>query len=402
MNSNHKNMVELVLTILSTIVVIVAAVYWMMRVRDKQKMMMRLVPTAVLGLVMYFVIAPLFRAGGYSAIGGLVFMVAWGWCMAIIWVPAVTGALGGLFGGLYDGGSAEVEAKPFYSIFNSKRSQGKYFEALAEIRRQLDKFPADFQGMMLLAELQAENLDDLSGAEVTIDRACGLKDQTPQNIAYALNRLADWHLSRALDRESARRALEKIIQLLPDSEMSQRAAQRIAHLADTELLLAPHDRRRVVLKKGAENLGLIRDQGKLKVPEPDHAAEARQLAKQLEAHPQDNDAREKLAVLYAKHYGRLDLAAEQLEQMIGQPTHTPKQIIHWLNLLADLQVHGGAEFAQVRATLQRIVDGYPQLPAAQNAQRRLDMLARELKAKEAQRSVQLGTYEQNIGLKGGR
>src|SRR6202453_2520786 len=274
MSNNHNSIVETVLTILSTIVVMAALGYWMWRVGDKKTLVTRLVVTGLLLLPMIFVIGPTYRSGGYGQIAAVIFTMAWGWCMAIIWVPAITATIGGLFGSLYDGGSAEAEAKPFYSIFNTKRSQGKYFEALAEIRRQLEKFPEDFQGTMLLAALQAENLDDLPGAEVTVDRLCRQPGQTAPNIAYALNQLADWHLNLVKDRDAAQRVLEKISQLLPNTEMSQRAALRIAHLAGTEMLLAPHDRRRIEVKKGPENLGLIRERGKLKVPEPDHEAEA--------------------------------------------------------------------------------------------------------------------------------
>jgi tetratricopeptide (TPR) repeat protein len=371
----------------------------MVRVRDKQTMINRVCATAGLCLGFYFVIRPLFVVGGHAAIAGLFFLVAWGWCMAIIWVPAIAGSLGGLFGSLYDGGNEEAEAKPFYSIFNSKRQQGKYFEALIEIRKQLEQFPTDFQGTMLLAELQAENLDDLPGAEITIDKLSKQPGQAPLNVAYALNRVADWHLSLTRDRDAAQHALEKIILLYPDTDLSQRAAQRIAHLADAEMLLAPHDRRKIAVKKGPENLGLIREQGQLKVPEPDYAAEAERYVAHLAQHPQDNDARERLACLYAKHYHRLDLATDQLEQMIAQPTNSPKQIIHWLNLQADLQIHEGASFEEVHTTLRRIIDNYPGVSAAETAQRRLDLLSKELKSRETTRGVQLGTYEQNIGLK---
>ena len=399
MHGNHKSALEIILTILSTIVVVVGLTYWMVRIRDRQTMINRLVATLGLGLGFYYVIRPLFVVGGHAAIAGLFFLVAWGWAMAIIWVPAVTGALGGFFGSFYDGGTDEAEAKPFYSIFNSKRQQGKYFEALTEIRAQLEKFPTDFTGLMLLAELQAENLDDLPGAEITVDKLSKQPEQTPSNIAYGLNRVADWHLSLTRDRDAAQRALEKIIERFPDTDMAQRAAQRIAHLADADMLLAPHDRRKIAVRKGPENLGLIRDQGKLKVPEPDYAAEAQAYVDHLCQHPQDNDAREKLALLYAKHYHRLDLAVDQLEQMIAQPTNSSRQIIHWLNLAADLQVQEGADFEQVRATLQRVVDLYPGSPAAHTAQRRLDVLRLELKPRGTNRAVQLGTYEQNIGLK---
>jgi tetratricopeptide (TPR) repeat protein len=399
MNGHNKSLIEIILTVLSTIVVIIAAIYWVGRASDKKSLIARLLVTAVLQVPMIFVILPALRAGGYAVAFGMFLAMIWGLFMAILWIPVVTGALGGLLGGLYDGGTAEAEAKPFYSIFNAKRSQGKYFEALTEVRRQLEKFPTDLEGMMLLAELQAENLDDLPGAEITIDRLCGQPDRAPRDIAFALNRLADWHLSLTKDRDAAQRTLERIIQMFPDSELSQRAAQRIAHLAGTDMLLASQDRRRIVVGKGPENLGLIRDQGKLKVPEADHAAEANQYVEHLQAHPHDNDAREKLAVLYAKHYHRLDLAVEQLEQMVSQPTHTQKQIVHWLNLMADLQVQEGSGFEEVHNTLQRIIDLYPNQPVAENARRRLDLLRHELQSQQTRKTVQLGTYEQNIGLK---
>jgi hypothetical protein len=46
---------------------------------------------------------------------------------------------------------------------------------------------------------------------------------------------------------------------------------------------------------------------------------AAEYVKHLEEHPLDTDVRERLAVLYADHYHRLDLAADQLEQMITLP-----------------------------------------------------------------------------------
>ena len=59
----------------------------------------------------------------------------------------------------------------------------------------------------------------------------------------------------------------------------------------------------------------------------------------------------------------------------------------------------GAEMEQVRVTLQRIVDGFPEVPAADNARRRMDLLKTEMRSKQAGAAVPLGVYEQNIGLK---
>lgn len=391
---------EMALSALCILAIVIGLVMWFRRVQDKKALLIRLGISAVLTGLYVEKVIPLLKKGGPAAVAAIFFTVAFGWLMAFIWVPAVTGWVGGLFGGLFDGGNKEIEPKPFYSIFKAKRTKGKYFEALAEVRRQLDKFPTDFEGHMLLAELQAENLNDLPGAEVTIRRLCAQPEQTPQNKSYALNRLADWHLGLTKDRESAQRTLETLIDVLPGTEMALRAAQRIGHLADNEMLLAPVDRERVEVKKGVRNLGLLRgEDGKLRVPQVDQEKLAEEYVAQLERHPQDSHAREKLAEIYAKHYHRLDLAVEQLEQLIQQPGHPARQVAHWLNMMADLQVFEGADIESVRITLQRIIDLFPETAAAQKAQRRMDVLKLEARAKEKVREVRLGTYEQNIGLK---
>jgi tetratricopeptide (TPR) repeat protein len=339
------------------------------------------------------------KQGSPLAVLAVIYALIGGLFLALIWVPAFIDYVSRRIGSLYDGGDAEVDPKPFYSIFLAKRTKGKYFEALAEVRRQLDKFPNDFEGQILLAELQAEKLNDLPGAEVTIQRLCQQPSHPPVNIAFALNKVADWHLSLAKDRDAARKSLEKIIELLPDTEMSLQASQRIARLADTETLLSPHHRQKVVVKKGVENLGLMWAQDHLKPTEADPGLVAADYVKHLQLHPLDTHAREKLAVIYTSHYHRLDLALDQLEQLVQQPNQTSKNVVHWLNLMANMQVQEKADLELVRATLQRIMDLYPDLAAATTARRRIETLKLELKSKEKNKQVQLGVYEQNIGLK---
>ncbi len=399
MNGSQTNVLDTVLSILAGVIVVAGLILWAWRVHDKKALYIRLAITGVLSLGMIFVILPAFRAGGYVQIAGVFFTLAWGWCMAIVWVPAVTGSLGKLFGSFYDGGSAEVEPKPFYSVFRTLRAKGKYQDALAEVRRQLDRFPTDFEGLMFLAELQAENLNDLPGAEITIHRLCAQPGHPPKNIAFALNRLADLHLNLHKDRDAAQKDFEKIIELLPDTEMALQAAQRIGHLAGAAFLLEAHDRPRIQVKKGVENLGLQRENGRLKPPEINHEQVAADYVEHLKRHPLDTQVREKLAVIYAGHYHRLDLAEEQLQQLIQQPNQPSKLVVHWLNVLADLQVQEGADIGRVAETLQRIVDNYPDVAAAGTARRRLDTLKLELRGRQKTSAVQLGAYEQNIGLK---
>jgi len=111
--------------------------------------------------------------------------------------------------------------------------------------------------------------------------------------------------------------------------------------------------------------------------------------------------REKLALIYARDFQRLDLATMELAQLINEPKYKPKQVAHWLNLLANLQIELGADMATVRETLQKIVDGFPDLPVAELAQRRLARLENEFRGRQKSSNVKLGVYEQNLGLKYG-
>ena len=319
--------------------------------------------------------------------------------LSIMWTPNLASSLAKPLTNAFDGGTEETEPRPFYSIARAQQKKGNYTVALAEVRKQLDKFPNDVEGTLLLAELQAIHLNDLPGAAVTIDRLCNQPGRPPQQVAAALNLLAGWHLRFSQDREAARLTLEKVQLLFPNTEMALQAAQRIAHLGDAEMLLSPHDRKRFAVPEGIKNLGLLKDQSHLIPAEIDPAELAAGYVKHLEAHPLDSEAREKLALIYADHYQRLDLATDQLEQLIQQPDQPAKQVVHWLNLLAHLQIKHANDLAAARQALQRIIDQYPGLAAAENAQRRLDILRLELKGKEKSQAVALGSYEQNIGLK---
>src|SRR5258706_1331280 len=288
---------------------------------------------------MFWKVAPQVGQGGYAgAFIGIPLTALCGLVLAIIWRHNLAELVAKPFGALYDGGDEEVVPRPAYSIAQARQKQGKYLEAVAEIRKQLDRFPTDIEGQMLLAQIQAEDLKDLPGAEITIERFCAQPGHAHMNLAYALYSLADWHISVGQDGEAARRDLEKIIALLPDSEFALGAAQRIAHLGNLDMILAPHDRKKFTVTEGPRNLGLMLAQDQTKPKEIDPAKLASDYVKHLEEHPLDTEAREKLALIYADHYSRLDLASDQLEQMIAQPNQPGRLVVHWLNLLAALQI----------------------------------------------------------------
>ncbi len=321
--------------------------------------------------------------------------------LTLIWGSTVGEILAKPFTGMIDGGAAEGEPVPVYSIAEAKRKRGKYDEAIAEVRKQLQLFPANFQGWMLLAEIQAENQLNITGAWETVEQLLAQPGHAPKNIAFALSRCADWELKFRRDAAAARRALERIVELLPETEQAQLALQRIAHLTTPELLAEKHEPHPIALRHFDDRLGLRTPSEPSQVEEPqeDQAQVAAACIKRLEDFPADNEAREKLATLYAGHYQRLDLAEEQLEQLITSPNQPSKQVVHWLNLMADLQIKATGDVSRARQTLHRITELFPKTAFAENALNRIAYLNLETRSQQKSQAVKLGSYDKYLGLK---
>jgi hypothetical protein len=287
-------------------------------------------------------------------------MIILGVAISILWAPHIGEWLCKPLTGLFDGGDEEPEPKPYYSIVHSLRMKGKFLEAVVEVRKQLARFPNDFEGVMLLAGIQAEDLKDLPGAEIALNHFCDQPHSPPKQVAAAMNHLADW-----------------------------------------QLRLAAHDRQPMALPEGVKNVGLLESSEHLRPAEIDPAKLAADYVTHLAQHPLDTEVREKLAIVYADHYQRLDLATGELEQMIEEPNQPSRRVAHWLNLLADLQIRHGADYDTVRGTLEKIVERFSDLAVAEMARTRLGHLKTELKGHQATPDVKLGVYEQNLGLKYG-
>jgi hypothetical protein len=409
MNEFAQNAVSAVLSVIGAAFIAWCVFRGVKNSEDPAKLIFKAVFSAALILGEFFFARKLLGLGGSGGETGgyAVAMVvagsiaACGIILGIMWTPQISDFLISPFTNLYDGGSKPLEPKPYYSIALSKRKFNRPLEAIVEIRRQLARFPNDYEGVHLLATIQAEDTKDLPGAEMTLNHFCDAPEAPPRQVAAALTQLADWHLKLAQDAGSARDALEKIIAKFPDSELSAAAAQRIAHLGGAEkILLAAHDRRPMAVPAGVKSIGL-RDSLRDLIPaEIDPAKLAADYVKHLEQHPLDTEAREKLAIVYAAHYKRLDLATNELAQLINQPNQPSKQVAHWLNLLADLQIRSGADYETVRPTLEKIIEHFPGLAVAELAQSRLNVLKLEIKGRQEETpGVKLGVYEQNIGLK---
>jgi hypothetical protein len=322
-----------------------------------------------------------------------------GLVMGIIWAPNIAATFAKPLINLFTGGDLAPENEPQYSTAMGKRQRGLFQEAIYDIRAELEKFPQDLTGHLLLAEIMAVNLKDVAAAQRVIDHLSQQPHHTPAQITMAWNALADWQLSVNKDVAAARVALQDIVYRFPHTEYSMQASQRLAHLAHAQEALPPEERKPITLPPSpVKNLGLqkVNPQDWIKEKTPEE--QVYELVAHLEAYPLDAEARENLAIVYAEHLNQLDMAIVQLEQLIECPQFPAVQTVRWLNRMVDLQVRLGSDIEGGRLTLQRILDRFPGTSFALQAERRMATLGNEM-PKETPESVPLGNYDQYIGLK---
>jgi len=342
----------------------------------------------------------LLAGGSYSAaFVSVPAMAVCGLILAILWLQPVTNALAQPFQNLFTGGSAPADPEPFYSIARAKRKNQEYDEAIGLIREQLENFPNDFNGLMLIAEIQALDQQNLTGAAETVEIICEAQTNHPRNVALALTALADWHLKVYRNRDEALVCFERIRNTFPKHKVALEASQRIAHVPSQEMLDNAVDRRRIVLhefpKEGLRNPSDVDVEVKKESPDETIA----RLVGQLELHPMDRTSREELATLYVEHLGDLPLAIEQLEFLARQPQLDKHEKTKLLHRMTDLYVRFGDDLAAAEKPLDRIMNNYPGSPMAEQASRRKMLLKKEFQGKEKNRDVHLGSYERDLGLR---
>src|ERR1035441_8692076 len=131
-------------------------------------------------------------------------MVPVGIVMAVMWAPGLGALMVSPLTDAIDGGDVPLEAQPFYSIAETKRRNGHPQEAIAIVRAQLEKFPGDFPGTLLLASILVEDMNDLPGAQLALERWMEGPAVTSHGKASALTTIADWQLQFAQDRSEER------------------------------------------------------------------------------------------------------------------------------------------------------------------------------------------------------
>ena len=263
--------------------------------------------------------------------------------LGIMWAGAIGEWLGSGFVGAFSGGGP-AERQPVYSIAETHLVQGRRDAAIAEIEKQLTEFPGDFTGQMLLARIHMENRKDLPAARGVVEEVAAQPHHKPGQVASALTTLADWQLAEG-ETENAKTTLRAVVQRFPDTPVELACAQRLARL---DGLIEWDDRR---------------DTGQL----------VSDCLKQLEAHPLDNDTREKLARVYFERYEEPGKALVELEVLIQRPHQPLQNVARYIMRSSDWRLKIGDKEG-ARACLQRFIAAHPNSAHADRVRDRLTVI----------------------------
>ena len=372
-------------------------------------------PVKVIGLwVLSFVV---FLGIAYSAVAAqeglaLLFVLLVAVPIAILlglaWTPTIANTLVSPLTTALSGDDTAAYEGPAYGQALAKRKRGQYEDAVEAAEVQLEQYPGDFDGLMLKASIQAENLNDLPAAAVTIQETLEDPDKVRFNLPVALNKMADWQLTIAGDAAAAKRTLEKIREALPGSQAAQLVSQRLASLdASGESEAAAEDLNESYRHLVEESAAKDDFTGPLEIPravevDPLQADEAKlqTCLRRIALHPDSINNREELASLYLGHMKQPALAIQQYEHLLTLPGTTIHQKTAWLNKVADIQIKSGETYESIRAILQQIISLNPKAAPAALAEQRIAYLRVEMRGvNKKTKKLQLGSYDEDVGLK---
>lgn len=267
--------------------------------------------------------------------------------------------------------------EPSYGGAEGLLKFGRFDQAEQAIIAQLERTEDDYTGWLMLAELYALHFRDLPTADRTVHDLCAQKNVNASQVGAALHKLADWYLAVDENPVAARSVLEEIELLYPNTHLAFMARQRIRRLpASRADLQAGKQAPTIRLRPGAT--APPGGFAPMTSCEGGFAEErAGQLARQLEAGPADHAAREELARLLEGPLHRAGEGMEHLRQLIASRLASAEQRGAWLNLLATWELRHRRDGTEGRRTLDRIVREHAGTAAADQAAKRLQMLAIE-------------------------
>jgi tetratricopeptide (TPR) repeat protein len=328
--------------------------------------------------------------------------------LGLAWTPTIANALASPLTAALSGDDTVAYEGPAYGQALAKRKRGQYEDAVEAVEAQLEQYPGDFDGLMLKASIQAENLDDLPAAVATIQETLEDPDRMRFNLPVALNKMADWQLTIAGDASAAKRTLETIREALPGSQAAQLVSQRLASLdASGESEAAAEDFNESYRHLVEESAAKDDFTGPLEIPRPVEVdplqtdeAKLQTCLRRVALHPDSINNREELAALYVAHMKESALAIQQYEHLLTLPGTTIHQKAAWLNKVADIQIKSGETYESIRETLQLIISLNPKAAPAALAEQRIAYLRVEMRGvNKKSKKLQLGSYDEDVGLK---
>ncbi|MDA7915854.1 hypothetical protein N9B94_01315 [Verrucomicrobia bacterium] len=311
-----------------------------------------------------FVIMPVFSAGpSIVGIVGLVVMVITFRIMSALWMPQILDAVLGPMFSIFDGGSQLAEKEPLMGPIRKARSFQRFEEVIELVDEQMEEFPKNYELYYLKAEVLAVNLHRLEDAREAVQEAVEVVEMTEGQIYGSWTALADWEMSVGRDSEMAEVALMKIVEMFPDSTLAEKALTRISRLPTKEAMHEQDHKPDVKIEKTVRDLGL-RNKGR-NGPDQDRdktesfEEEIAGLESEVELNPRDEEARTRLAFLYATFYKDFELARVQFDFLINRPNQAWKDKINLLNRFAALQEECGLSVKEVGMTLDEILKIQP-------------------------------------------
>lgn len=319
--------------------------------------------------------------------------------LVVMWLPQLVETVLSPFFGSLTGGNEQVESKPMYFRAIGLRKRGEYAAAIEAAETELARFATDVEGLLLIADIRSTDLRDPVGALGLLEVAVLDPKRAPASVALLLSHIADLQLNRLNNPDAARGSLRRIVTEFPGTDAAVLAQQRLAHLPDEQQLLERTERPKFVVQHHEARLGLDEPAAPAGSDRDSALERAAELVRHLTEFPDDWERREALAQLYGTALGHPELATAELEQLIRHPDAQPRHVARWLNELADLQLKSPAGADAAKPTLERIVTEFPGTPWAEQATSRIRLLGLDRRGKEATRTLKLGTYERNLGLK---
>jgi hypothetical protein len=268
---------------------------------------------------------------------------------------------------------------PMYARAIARMKFGKYSEAEVEIIHELEKCEDDFEGWMMLANLYANNFNDLPEAEQTILEICDHPKTTPSQLSVALHQLANWQLHRG-DPVAARRALQMVCHRLPGSHLAHMAELRINQLpASVTELRQQQQSAAIPLPALSETIDEALPAPESRVERHKAAEEANACVEILKAAPDNVPARERLARLFTEHLDKPELGLEQVNLLLDMPNQPEARKAEWLSLLAAWNIRYLHDIDTGRKILERLMRDFPKSAQAFAARRRIWLLEMEAK-----------------------